>query len=213
MRALRTWMVDRESPSLAIVGGAKLSTKLVMIQKLSRRVDRLIVGGGIANTFLAARGQEVGKSLYQPEFLAQAQNIMNTCDVILPIDVVVAPSTQTEAQIKNCADPDDMILDIGPKTQQLFRTAILQAKSILWNGPVGLFEQEPFSSGTRAVTTAVVESEAFSVVGGGDTLAAITKFCPDKAPNISHISMGGGALLDYIQGGSLPCISLLESLS
>ena len=204
-------------PLVAIVGGAKVDGKLQALKRLSQLAQTLIVGGGIANTFLAAEGFNVGNSLYDPELVPDAQNILETadqngCEIPLPIDVIVAPSLNDgrNSESKSVADVsnEDMILDIGSKTREVYHQIIDQSETIIWNGPVGVFEFPPFDAGTRAITSSVVESNAFSVAGGGDTLAALERF--GGIDQISYVSTGGGAFLEYVQGSSLPGFTSLQ---
>ena len=204
-------------PFVSIVGGAKIEGKLQTLERLSGMSQHLIVGGGIANTFLAARGFNVGKSLYEPQLLGVAEKILTEaetagCEVLLPQDVVVAPSLaqNVESREKQIEDvsADDMILDVGTSTQEKYRSVIARSGTIVWNGPVGAFEVAPFDSGTRCIAEAVIASEAYSVAGGGDTLAALEKF--EMMDQISYVSTGGGAFLEYVQGGDLPAIRALE---
>jgi len=204
-------------PLLAIVGGAKLSTKLSVLENLLDKVDQLIVGGGIGNIFIAASGFKVGKSLYEQDLLPQAKNLMTLAkkkgaEIPLPSDVITAKelSKKAKAVVKqlNEVTDDDMILDIGPKTCQSFMAFIAQARTILWNGPLGVFEYNQFAGGTKAVAKAVAQSDAFSVAGGGDTVAAIEKYHVDK--RISYVSTAGGAFLEFIEGKRLPGIAILE---
>jgi phosphoglycerate kinase len=204
-------------PMLAIVGGSKVSSKLDVLDALTDRVDQLIVGGGIANTFLAAEGVNVGKSLMEKSLIPNATRILDKIrrrggSVPLPIDVVVAKTFDQYADFETKAvdqlADDDMILDVGPKTSELFAKSILNAKTILWNGPVGVFEFESFSQGTRSLAQAVGSSEAYSLAGGGDTIAAIEAFhVEDK---ISYISTGGGAFLELVEGKKLPALEILK---
>jgi phosphoglycerate kinase len=204
-------------PLTAIVAGAKVSTKLTILDSLADRVDQLIVGGGIANTFLLAAGLPVGKSLCEPDLRAEAQKVMTKmksrgADVPLPQDVVVAKtfSADATAAVKNvhAVADDDLILDIGPQTAARYGALLSTAGTTVWNGPVGVFEFEPFAAGTRAVAEAVANSKAFSIAGGGDTLAAIAKF--GIADKISYISTGGGAFLEFLEGKTLPAVAILE---
>lgn len=199
-------------PVVAIVGGSKVSSKLDVLTALSGICDQLIVGGGIANTFLAAAGHPVGKSLCEHELLDTAREIASRVDIPLPVDVVVAKefSEDAKATIKNISDvaDDDMILDVGPRTAGEFAQLLKAAKTILWNGPVGVFEFEQFGNGTRALADAIAESPAFSLAGGGDTVAAVDKYgISDK---ISYISTGGGAFLEFVEGKTLPAVAILE---
>ncbi|CAM4449162.1 MAG: Phosphoglycerate kinase [Legionellaceae bacterium] len=217
VNALKRVMLKPAKPLLAIVGGAKVSTKLVILNTLLEKVDQLIVGGGIANTFLAAAGYPIGQSLYEAELIPEAKVLLQRAQeigvsILLPQDVVTALefSSMAEAQTKmvNQVKENDRILDVGPKTIHIFEEAIKNAHTILWNGPVGAFELTPFKAGTKAIALAVGKSQAFSVVGGGDTLAAIDEF--HITENISYISTGGGAFLEFIEGKTLPAIAMLE---
>jgi phosphoglycerate kinase len=197
---------------LAIVGGSKVSTKLTVLESLSSKVDQLIVGGGIANTFLAARGYNVGKSLYEPDLVNTAKELMEKIDIPLPTDVVVAKefSENAEASIKavDQVSDDEMILDIGPDSAAFLAELISKAKTIVWNGPVGVFEFDQFAEGTKTISLAIANSEGFSIAGGGDTLAAVDKYrINDK---VSYISTGGGAFLEFLEGKELPAVAILE---
>lgn len=199
-------------PLAAIVAGSKVSTKLEVLTRLSELCDFLIVGGGIANTFLAAAGHPVGHSLYESDLIDQAKAIVAKVKVPLPVDVVVGKLLSADAEattkaIDDVAD-DDMILDIGPKSAAEIAEVLKSAKTILWNGPVGVFEFDQFSEGTRVVAEAVAASQAFSIAGGGDTLAAINKF--GVADRVSYISTGGGAFLEFVEGKTLPAVAILE---
>ena len=199
-------------PMLAIVAGSKVSTKLDVLNSLAEICDSLIVGGGIANTFLAAAGLPVGKSLYEVDLVDTAKAIAAKVAVPLPVDVVVAKAfaEDAEATVKAVADvaEDDMILDIGPQTAAQFAEMLKASQTILWNGPVGVFEFEQFGNGTKALALAIAESPAFSIAGGGDTLAAIDKY--GVAEKISYISTGGGAFLEFVEGKVLPAVEVLE---
>lgn len=199
-------------PMAAIVAGSKVSTKLDVLNSLSEICDQLIVGGGIANTFLAAAGLPVGKSLYEPDLVDTAKAIAAKVSVPLPVDVVVAKAfaADAEATVKAVADvaEDDMILDIGPQTAANFAELLKNAKTVLWNGPVGVFEFDQFAGGTKVLAEAIAASDAFSIAGGGDTLAAIDKF--GVADKISYISTGGGAFLEFVEGKVLPAVEMLE---
>jgi phosphoglycerate kinase len=196
----------------AIVAGSKVSTKLDVLNSLSEKCNQLIVGGGIANTFLAAAGHPVGKSLYEPDLLDTAKAIAAKVSVPLPVDVVVAKqfAADAEATVKLIADvaDDDMILDIGPQTAAHFAELLKSSKTILWNGPVGVFEFDQFGEGTKTLAHAIAESSAFSIAGGGDTLAAIDKY--GVGDKISYISTGGGAFLEFVEGKVLPAVEVLE---
>lgn len=199
-------------PMAAIVAGSKVSTKLDVLNSLSECCDQLIVGGGIANTFLAAAGYNVGKSLCEPDLIDTAKAIAARVSVPLPVDVVVADrfAEDATATVKAVADvsDDDMILDIGPQTAAQFAELLKSAKTILWNGPVGVFEFKAFSNGTEVLARAIADSEAFSIAGGGDTLAAIDTF--GIADKISYISTGGGAFLEFVEGKVLPAVAILQ---
>jgi phosphoglycerate kinase len=199
-------------PMAAIVAGSKVSTKLDVLNSLSLICDQLIVGGGIANTFLAAAGYPVGKSLYEPDLLDVARAIAGKVSVPLPVDVVVAKqfAESAEATVKLISEvaDDDMILDIGPQTAANFAELLKSAKTILWNGPVGVFEFDQFGNGTKVLAEAIAASPAFSIAGGGDTLAAIDKY--GIAAQISYISTGGGAFLEFVEGKVLPAVEVLE---
>jgi phosphoglycerate kinase len=199
-------------PLLAIVGGSKVSTKLSVLEQLSGKVDQLIVGGGIANTFLAAAGHPIGKSLAEADLVDTARALMQKTSIPLPEDVVVSDrfADDAEARTVNVADvgPGDMILDIGPRTAARFAQIIKGAGTILWNGPVGVFEIPQFAGGTRAVAHAVADSAGFSLAGGGDTLAALEVFGVQE--RISYVSTGGGAFLEYVEGRALPAVEVLR---
>jgi phosphoglycerate kinase len=212
-RALET----PEKPVIAIVGGSKVSTKLTVLESLSQKVDQLIVGGGIANTFIAAAGFSVGKSLVEMDLLDEAKRLITQAkaagsDIPIPTDVVCAKefSETAEATIKNVADiaDDDMILDIGPETAAHYASILKSAKTIVWNGPVGVFEIEQFAHGTQTLAYAIAGSDAFSIAGGGDTLAAIDKYGIND--QISYASTGGGAFLEFLEGKELPAVAILE---
>ncbi|AZS51330.1 phosphoglycerate kinase [Entomomonas moraniae] len=212
LSALSKALSSPAKPMAAIVAGSKVSTKLDVLHSLAKLCDQLIVGGGIANTFLAAAGYPVGKSLYEPELIETAKQIAELVNVPLPSDVVVAKAFSSDAQatIKNISDvaADDMILDIGPNTAKHFAELLSYSKTILWNGPVGVFEFDQFSKGTENLAKAVATSEAFSIAGGGDTLAAIDKF--GITEKVSYISTGGGAFLEFVEGKTLPAVAILE---
>ena len=205
--------LDRPAkPMAAIVAGSKVSTKLDVLNALAEKCDQLIVGGGIANTFLAAAGLPVGKSLYEADLVDTAKAIAAKVSVPLPVDVVVAKAfaEDAEATVKLVAEvaEDDMILDIGPQTAAQFAELLKSAGTILWNGPVGVFEFDQFGEGTKALAQAIADSDAFSIAGGGDTLAAIDKY--GVAERISYISTGGGAFLEFVEGKVLPAVEVLE---
>ena len=197
-------------PMIAIVGGSKVSTKLTVLDSLSQIVDQLIVGGGIANTFIAAAGHEVGKSLYEADMVDQAKQL--AANTPTPVDVVTAKEFSSDAVAETKpvtdVDTDDLILDIGPETAKQFAEILKTAGTIIWNGPLGVFEFDQFGSGTRMLAEAIAESPAFSVAGGGDTLAAIDKY--GVAEQISYISTGGGAFLEFVEGKKLPVVAILE---
>lgn len=199
-------------PMIAIVAGSKVSTKLDVLNSLSETCDSLIVGGGIANTFLAAAGYPVGKSLYEADLVDTAKAIAAKISVPLPVDVVVAKAfaEDAEATVKAVADvaDDDMILDIGPQTAAQFAEMLKASQTILWNGPVGVFEFDQFGNGTQVLAQAIAASPAFSIAGGGDTLAAIDKY--GVAERIGYISTGGGAFLEFVEGKVLPAVAVLE---
>ena len=209
--ALGRALSEPASPMVAVVGGSKVSTKLAVLERLSELCDQLLVGGGIANTFLAAAGYPVGKSLHEPDLIPTARSLMAKTHIPLPVDVVVAKefSETAEATVKLAAEvsEDDMILDVGPLSQQQMSEVLLGAGTILWNGPVGVFEFPAFAAGTRSLATAVADSSAFSLAGGGDTLAAIDEF--DIADRVSYISTGGGAFLEFVEGKELPAVAIL----
>ena len=211
-------LTEPERPMLAIVGGSKVSTKLTVLEALMSRVDELIVGGGIANTFIAASGYNVGKSLYEPELIKKAQALIRKAhelggEIPIPKDVVVANafSKDAKAHIRpvDKVQSGEMILDIGPLTAAKYATMIQNAGTVIWNGPVGVFEFKAFAAGTRAIADAIEVSHAFSIAGGGDTLAAIDQF--DVADGVSYISTGGGAFLEYVEGKKLPAVAALEA--
>tara|TARA_B110000503_G_scaffold79252_1_gene121787 strand:+ start:24097 stop:25299 length:1203 start_codon:yes stop_codon:yes gene_type:complete len=209
--ALQKSLHAPERPMLAIVGGAKVSSKLEVLKSLATKVDHLIVGGGIANTFLAASGINVGKSLCETDLIPLAKELMAHTSIPLPIDVVVAKefSAEAAATTKLVAEisDDDMILDIGPQTAAMFADTIAAMKTIIWNGPVGVFEIPQFAHGTEAIAKAVAANAGFSIAGGGETIAAIDTFGVTKS--ISYISTGGGAFLEYVQGEVLPAVDIL----
>ncbi|MBL4819601.1 MAG: phosphoglycerate kinase [Gammaproteobacteria bacterium] len=211
--ALNRSLKSPQRPMLAIVGGAKVSTKLQVLESLVSIVDQLIVGGGIANTFLAAAGFNVGKSLYEPDLLDNARQLMQATQIPIPVDVVVAAefSETATAQVKAVEDvaDEDMILDIGPRTAAQLAELIGTMNTIIWNGPVGVFEFEQFAHGTQVIAEAVAANPGFSIAGGGETIAAIDKF--KITDQISYISTGGGAFLEYVQGAVLPAVQVLET--
>jgi len=213
LEALEKALANPARPLVAIVGGAKVSTKLTVLETLSEKVDQLIVGGGIANTFLAASGLPVGKSLCEHDLLPEAKQLMSKASIPLPSDVVVASefSAKAEATLKAVADvaEDDMILDIGPDTIKVLTEILEGAGTIIWNGPVGVFEFDQFGAGTEAIANAIAANDGFSIAGGGDTLAAVDKY--GIADRVSYISTGGGAFLEYVEGKTLPAVAILES--
>ena len=200
-------------PLAAIVGGSKVSTKLEVLTALSDEVDQLIVGGGIANTFLAAAGKPVGKSLCEHDLIPVAQDLMKKVNIPMPVDVVVAKefSETAEATVKSVDDvaEDDMILDIGPESAQNLAGLLKDAGTVIWNGPVGVFEFDQFGEGTKTLSLAIAENQGFSIAGGGDTLAAVDKY--DIADKVSYISTGGGAFLEFVEGKKLPAVAALEA--
>ncbi|WP_239423456.1 phosphoglycerate kinase [Snodgrassella communis] len=218
LEALSHAVQNPQSPVVAIVGGSKVSTKLTILESLADKVDYLIVGGGIANTFLLAQGMSVGQSLAEADLVESARQIMAKMaakggDIPLPTDVVVAKrfAADEPAEIKNVADvaTDDMILDIGPQSAQRLAQMIKAAKTIVWNGPVGVFEFASFAQGTEVLAEAIAQSEAYSIAGGGDTLAAIAQF--GVTDDISYISTGGGAFLEFLEGKTLPAVAALTA--
>lgn len=215
--ALGKALYQPDSPLVAIVAGSKVSTKLTILKTLAAKVDNLIVGGGIANTFMLAAGLKIGKSLAEADLVADAKTIIDMmakrgASVPIPVDVVCAKefSATATATVKNVADvtDDDMILDIGPKTAQMLADQLVKAGTIVWNGPVGVFEFPQFENGTKTLALAIANSRAFSIAGGGDTLAAIAKY--DIADRIGYISTGGGAFLEFLEGKCLPAVEILE---
>jgi phosphoglycerate kinase len=212
--ALTRALAEPARPVVAVVGGSKVSTKLELLENLCRRVDRLIVGGGIANTFIAAAGQPVGASLYEPDLLDVARRLASSaqCEIPIPVDVVVGPELSETAPatvkpVDQVAD-GELILDVGPQTAARYAGLLADAGTVVWNGPVGVFEIEQFAGGTRALAEAIAASGAFSIAGGGDTVAAIERFA--VAGGISYISTGGGAFLEFLEGKTLPAVAALE---
>ncbi|WIO74184.1 phosphoglycerate kinase [Porticoccaceae bacterium LTM1] len=199
-------------PVVAIVGGSKVSTKLTVLEALSEKVDQLIVGGGIANTFLAATGKPVGKSLCEQDLIPNAKALMEKVNIPMPVDVVVGKefSESAEATTKGADEvaEDDMIFDIGPQTAAAFAEILAGAGTIIWNGPVGVFEFDQFGEGTKALSLAIANNQGFSIAGGGDTLAAVDKY--GIADKVSYISTGGGAFLEFVEGKVLPAVAILE---
>ncbi len=210
--ALGKALADPARPLVAIVGGSKVSTKLTILAALAEKVDSLIVGGGIANTFLLAAGKPIGKSLAEADLAGEAKRIMKKTEVPLPTDVVVAKSLDEEsgkAKSVTGVAKDEMILDIGPDSAKALAAALKSAGTIVWNGPVGVFEKEPFAKGTQALAKAIASSDAYSIAGGGDTVAAIHKF--KVAKKIDYISTAGGAFLEFLEGKKLPAVAALEA--
>ena len=211
LRALDRVFLSPKRPLLAIVGGSKVSTKLNVLTSLSRKVDLILVGGGIANTFLAAAGKNVGKSLHEPRMIDIAKEIMESGRIVLPVDVVVSSEINEAAESKvkrvDAVSSDDHILDIGPLSISRNRELVSDAKTIVWNGPLGVFEIPQFSAGTRELGKSIKESNAFSIAGGGDTISAIE--ISDAVDGISYISTGGGAFLEILEGKTLPGVSAL----
>lgn len=214
--ALSRVLESPKRPMVAIVAGSKVSTKLTVLKSLADKVDQLIVGGGIANTFMLAQGLCVGKSLVEADLVGEAKTIMQEmsgrgASVPIPQDVVVAKEFSPQAKARTIASDavlaDDMILDIGPRTAEVLSGIIAKAGTIVWNGPVGVFEIEQFSAGTKALATAIADSEAFSIAGGGDTLAAIAKY--GITDRVDYISTGGGAFLEFLEAGTLPAVEVL----
>ena len=210
--ALQQALANPRRPMLAVVGGSKVSTKLTVLETLADKVDQLVVGGGIANTFLAASGAPVGKSLCEHDLIPAAQALMAKTSIPLPTDVVTGKefSETAVAETKAASDvaEDDMIFDIGPHSRTEVAALLAGAGTILWNGPVGVFEFDQFGAGTEALSLAIADSDAFSLAGGGDTLAAIDKY--GIADKVSYISTGGGAFLEYVEGKVLPAVAILE---
>ncbi|NOH52217.1 phosphoglycerate kinase [Vibrio coralliilyticus] len=212
LEALGKAMDNPERPLVAIVGGSKVSTKLTVLESLSKVADQLVVGGGIANTFIAADGHNVGKSLYEADLVETAQKLMKECSIPVATDVACAKAfdENAEAEIKHVSEvaDDDMIFDLGPESTAALAEIIGNAKTILWNGPVGVFEFKNFEAGTKGISEAIAQSAGFSVAGGGDTLAAIDKF--GIKVDVSYISTGGGAFLEFVEGKVLPAVAMLE---
>ena len=218
--ALTKSVQDAEHPLLAIVGGSKVSTKLTILNNLAKTVDQLIVGGGIANTFLLAAGKKIGKSLAEPELVDECKKVLATlaekgANLPLPTDVVVAKAFAADAEHRTCSvddvADDEMILDVGPETAAELAKLVKASKTIVWNGPVGVFEMEPYAGGTKALATAIADATkagAFSIAGGGDTVSAVHAF--GVADKVSYISTGGGAFLEFLEGKTLPAVAVLE---
>ena len=210
--ALGKALASPARPLVAIVGGSKVSTKLSVLEELAKKVDRLIVGGGIANTFLLAAGKPIGKSLAEPDLVDDARRILATGKVPLPTDVVVGKSLDDSAPKTKPADSvaaDDMILDIGPRTAQTYAAELEKAGTIVWNGPVGVFEKEPYAHGTKTLARAVAAAKGFSIAGGGDTVAAINKY--GITDQVDYVSTAGGAFLEFLEGKTLPAVAALEA--
>ena len=218
--ALTKSVQDAEHPLMAIVGGSKVSTKLTILNNLAQKVDQLIVGGGIANTFLLAAGKKIGKSLAEPELVEECKKVLATLEakganLPLPTDVVVAKAFAADAEHRTCSvddvADDEMILDVGPETAAALAKLVAASKTIVWNGPVGVFEMEPYAGGTKALAEAIAEATshgAFSIAGGGDTVSAVHAF--GVADKVSYISTGGGAFLEFLEGKTLPAVAVLE---
>lgn len=218
--ALGAALDNPKRPLIAIVGGSKVSTKLSVLETLADKVDQLIVGGGIANTFIAAAGHEVGKSLYEPDLVADAAAMMRKAEargaaMPVPTDVVCAPELSADSPVSTRAaanvEPNDRILDIGPETAESYAALLRDAGTIVWNGPVGVFEIDAFGNGTKVLSEAVAASSAFSIAGGGDTLAAVDKYGIED--QLSYISTGGGAFLEFLEGKTLPAVAMLKKRS
>ena len=212
LEALETALAVPAKPIAAIVGGSKVSTKLMVLETLADQVDQLIVGGGIANTFLAAAGKNVGKSLCEQDLIPAAQALMQKVSIPLPTDVVVGKEfSETAVAVIKAVDEvadDDMIFDIGPDSASHLASLIGSMGTIIWNGPVGVFEFDQFAQGTKALALAIAQSDGFSIAGGGDTLAAVDKY--NIGQQVSYISTGGGAFLEYVEGKQLPAVAMLE---
>lgn len=217
LEALQRGLQAPARPMVAIIGGSKVSTKLTVLKTLSQKVDQLIVGGGIANNFIKAAGYNVGRSLYEPDLVEEAKALMDTArasggDIPVPVDVVVATALSDDAvatvKAVNDVQDDEMILDIGPATSALYDAILHKAGTIVWNGPVGAFEWSQFSAGTKALCESVVTSSAFSIAGGGDTVAAVEKY--GVSSKVGYISTGGGAFLEFLEGKTLPAVAILE---
>jgi phosphoglycerate kinase len=209
--ALGRALTQPKRPLAAVVGGSKVSTKLAALAGLAKKVDQLIVGGGIANTFLLAAGKPIGKSLAEPDLVGEAKKIMQATKVPLPTDVVVTRSVEDQGSVKavDQVKDDDIILDIGPETARMLASMLANAATIVWNGPLGLFEKEPFAKGTRTIAEAIANSEAYSIAGGGETVAAINRF--GIGGKIDYISTAGGAFLEFLEGKTLPAVAALEA--
>lgn len=217
LEALGKALESPDRPLVAIIGGSKVSSKVTVLEQLTDRVDQLIVGGGIANTFIAAAGYPVGRSLIEADFLETARSLMDKAraaggEIPIPEDVIVADELSETAAARvrpvDGVGEQEMILDVGPKTAAAYAERLRQAGTVVWNGPVGVFEIEAFSAGTRALAEAIAESNAFSIAGGGDTLAAVAKYGVES--RISYISTGGGAFLEFLEGRTLPAVAVLD---
>jgi phosphoglycerate kinase len=210
--ALGAALTEPTRPLVAIVGGSKVSTKLELLESLSTKVDQLIVGGGIANTFLKAAGFEIGNSLCEPDMVATAKRLLESGSIPIPTDLVCGKTFDAETRARVVAVDavlkDDMIMDVGPQTAKAFAELLNSAATIVWNGPLGVFEFDQFADGTKVLATAIADSNAYSIAGGGDTIAAIGKF--DVTERISYISTGGGAFLEFLEGKTLPAIEILQ---
>ena len=210
--ALGKALADPKRPLVAIVAGSKVSTKLTILDALAKKVDSLIVGGGIANTFLLAQGKPIGKSLAEKDLVGEAKKIMGSTEVPMPSDVVVARSLDSrEGTVKkvDAVSGEDMILDIGPESAKALAASLEKAGTIVWNGPVGVFENDAFAKGTETLARAIARSKAFTIAGGGDTVAAINKF--GIAGDVDYISTAGGAFLEFLEGKKLPAVAALEA--
>jgi phosphoglycerate kinase len=210
--ALGKALASPKHPLVAIVGGSKVSTKLTVLAELARKVDQLIVGGGIANTFMLAAGLPVGRSLVEKDLLSEAKRIMALTKVPLPVDVVVGRSLEDKSGITKPANQvaaEEMVLDVGPQTAQALAASLKTAGTIVWNGPVGVFENDAFAKGTETIARAIADSKAFSIAGGGDTVAAINRF--GIADRIGYLSTAGGAFLEFLEGKTLPAVAALEA--
>ena len=218
--ALTASLESPKRPLVAIVGGSKVSTKLTILSNLAEKVDRLVVGGGILNTFLLAAGKPIGKSLAEPELLDECRRVLDVlkakgASLPMPVDVVVAKAFAADAEHREASvddvQPDEMILDVGTKTQAMLAEEISKAGTIVWNGPVGVFEMEPYAGGTKALAEAIASATdrgAFSIAGGGDTVSAVSTF--GIKDRVSYISTGGGAFLEFLEGKKLPAVAILE---
>jgi phosphoglycerate kinase len=217
LEALERALHEPARPLVAVVGGSKVSTKLSVLENLIAKVDQLVVGGGIANTFLAATGMPVGKSLHEPDMIDVAKRLLAEASkrgvgIPIPTDVVVArefaATAKAETRAASAVGADEMILDIGPESAKAIASIVAKAGTLIWNGPLGVFEFDQFGEGTRSLAAAIAKSPAFSIAGGGDTLAAIEKYGVED--DISYISTGGGAFLEFVEGRTLPAVAALE---